>query len=340
MKTYHKISLIFLLSIFSCVGFAQNKDDAKSLVKQGIVLNDAGKYDEAIAKYNEAIKVDPNYATAYYEMGYTLFSTGKGKNAMPYLEKVLQLDPKSGGAYDMIGSIYDDDKQMDKAIEYFQKGLKVDPGYQRLYYNLAIMYYRLGKYPESEANAVSAIKLDPKHASSQRIYAMATYSEDKRGVSLLAWSSFLLLEPQTKRSVEAFNYIRHLLNYGIKRDSAKNVQLSISSGASEAGNMALSISVLAATVDKKGLTGIDSLKLELKSAYSIAGNFNMNKQDSFYSHFYADYFTKLASTDNMEAFIRLISLTAYREENIQWFKDNSTKLSALEAWVGSTKREF
>ena len=340
MKTYHKISLSLLLSVFSYVAFAQNKDDAKALVKQGITLNDAGKYDEAIAKYNEAIKADANYSTAYYEMGYTLFSTGKGKNALPYLEKVLKLDPKSGGAYDMMGSIYDDDKQTDKAIEYFQKGIKVDPGYQRLYYNLAIMYYRLGKYPESEANAVSAIKLDPKHASSQRIYAMATYSEDKRGISLLAWSSFLLLEPQTKRSAEAFNYIRYLLNYGIKRDASKNVQLSVSSGASEAGNMALSISVLAATVDKKGLTGIDSLKLELKTVYGVAGSFNINKQDDFYSHFYADYFAKLASTDNMDAFIRLISLTAYREENIQWFKDNNTKLSALETWVGSTKREF
>jgi Tfp pilus assembly protein PilF len=340
MKTCHKFLLLILLSVFSSVTFAQVKEEAKTLVTEGVALHDAGKYDEAIAKYKEAMKIDPNYSSAYHEISFTLFSSGKGMEAIPYLEKLLKLDPSSGAAYDMLGSIYDDNKQTDKAIEYYKKGLTVAPDYQRLHYNLAITCLREKKYPEAEAYAIEAIKLEPKHASSHRAYAMATFYENKRGVSLLGWSSFLLLEPQTKRSTEAYNYIRYILNYGITKKDEKTVNLNISTTDLNPGNMSLPLAVLSATTDKKGLTAIDSLTLQLQSVYKVSNTFNMDKKDDFYKHYYADYFSKLAETDNMQAFARLLSLTAYRDENLQWFKDNGPKLSALDAWVTATKREF
>jgi predicted Zn-dependent protease len=340
MKTCHKVLLAVLLSVFSLSASAQNRDAAKALVKEGITLHDAGKYDEAIAKYDEAIKADPGYSNGYYEKGFTLFSTGKGKDALPCLEKVLKLDPQSPGAYDMIGSIYDDDKQTDKAIEYFQKGLKIDSTYQRLYYNMAITYYRLGKYADAEVKAIKAIKLDPKHASSQRVYAMTTYSEDKRGVSLLAWCSFLLLEPQTKRAEVANDYIQKILNYGIKKTGEKSVTLSVSTSDMEGPNFLMPMAILTATSDKKNLTRADSLSLTLTKLFEISDNFASKKGDTFYKTFFSDYFKKLAATDNMPAFSRYITLSTNKEENLQWFKENDTKLSALDGWISTAKREF
>ncbi|HJP62087.1 MAG TPA: tetratricopeptide repeat protein, partial [Mucilaginibacter sp.] len=67
MRTCHKTLLLPILLCLSFAAFAQNDNDAKSLVKQGVALNDSGKYDQAIAKYNQAIQTDPKYANAYYE---------------------------------------------------------------------------------------------------------------------------------------------------------------------------------------------------------------------------------------------------------------------------------
>lgn len=340
MKTYHKLLLLVVFIISSPVAFGQTNSAAKALVDAGVVLNDAGKYDEAIAKYNEAIKAYPDYPTAYYELGYTLFSSGKGNDAIPYLEKVLKLDPKSAGAYDMLGSIYDDNNQFDKAIDYYKKGVEAQPTYQRLYYNLSISYLRQKKYAESEANAIQAIKLDPKHASSQRAYAMATFNEGKRGVSLLAWCSFLLTEPQTKRSAEAYKYLHYIINYGIKATGEKNVNITVSSDELNGPNLLMPITVVNATSGKKDLSKTDSLTLQLKDLFSIATTFDDKKGDSFYSKFFGDYFKKLSETDNMAAFARLMSLSVNQDENLQWFKDNNAKLSALDAWVVATKREF
>ena len=77
-----------------------------------------------------------------------------------------------------------------KAIEYYLRGIEGDPEYQRLYFNVAITYYRTGKYAESEKYAVDAIKLDPKHSSSQRVYALATYAQHKRDARYWAGAAF------------------------------------------------------------------------------------------------------------------------------------------------------
>lgn len=337
MKTFHTILLACFLAFLSLTAQAQ---DAKTLVSQGVALHDQGKYAEAIDKYNEAIKLDPGFALAYYESGYTLFSTGKGKDAIPYLEKCLTLNPKAGGAYDILGSIYDDDKQPEKAIEYFKKGIEADPVYQRLPYNLAVTYMRLKKYEEAERYAIDAIKLDPKHPSSQRVYAIATYNLRKRGISLLAWCSFLMLEPQTQRSAEAYSYINTILNFGISRSSEKQVNITVSPKDLDGGNFTMPIAILAATTDKKGLTAIDSLTLQLKSLFQVSSTFQGKKQDDFYTHFYSQYFSKLAATDNMPAFARLVSLSVYKDENTAWFKEHDKELSAMSKWIADTERKF
>jgi tetratricopeptide (TPR) repeat protein len=340
MKTLHTLSLLITALFFSSITYGQNKEDAKNLVTQGVALHDAGKYAEAIQKYQDAIKIDPENSTAFYELSYTLFSSGKGKEALPYLEKVIKLDPGAGGAYDMLGSVYDDDKQPEKAIDYFLKGIKDDPNYQRLYYNIAITYYRQGKYADAEANAINAIKLQPKHASSHRIYAMITNKQNKLGCSLLGWCSFLLVEPQTKRSVEAMAYVKAIINNGIKKNAEKSVTITMQENNMNPANLMMPMAVINATSGKTNLSSVDSLTLQLTSLFEVAHTITGDKDQPFIAKYFSDYFVALGKSGNMPAFARYMSLSVYTDENKKWFKDHDKELSALDTWVSSTKREF
>lgn len=340
MKTLYRTLLIAPFLAFATCLFAQDsKEAAKTLINEGIALNDSGKYEQAIDKYKQVLKLDPNSTRAQYELGYTLAASGKTKESIPYLEKTANADGYAQ-AYDLLASIYDDEKKYDTALEYYKQGIIAFPKFQRLRFNLAISYLRQEKYPEAEASAIEAIKLEPKHASSHRAYAMAMDGERKRANAVLGWCSFIMLEPQSKRSVAAYDQIQKDLNYGIKKTGEKSVTLTISNDELDTGNLLTQTSILTATDGKEHLTLIDSLGLRLGAVFEIAGELKENKDQPFLMHYFVDYFKNLGKTDNMPTLAHLVSLTAYRDENIKWFKENPGKLKALNDWIANTKREF
>ena len=195
--------------------FAQSTPDASQLIKDAVQLNKDGKYAEAVDKYAEALQLDSNNVYANYGIAFSLLASGKGDDGIPYLKKVVKSNSSiTAWAYDLLGSIYDKDRNSPKAIEAFNEGIKVDPKYQRLYYNRGLVYFRDKNYAEAEKSAVQSLKLDPKHANSQRMYALVCFHQNKRVNALLGFCSFILLEPNTARTTEAYGNIQHILQGG------------------------------------------------------------------------------------------------------------------------------
>jgi tetratricopeptide (TPR) repeat protein len=333
--------LIFLTASFA----AAAQDTAPDLIKQGIQLNDQGKYADAIEKYGQALKIDPENLQGNYEMAFSLFASGKGNDGIPFIEKTIKssnADALTAASYDLLGSIYDQDHKSDKAIEAYKNGIKAKPNYQRLHFNLGIAYFRNKQFAEAEASAIEAIKLDPKHASSQRLYALVTFHQNKRMNALLGFCSFILLEPNTSRSTEAYNNIEHILQGGVLKDANGNATIQVSTKGNqdnETMNLAISVTTLAA--QKKNLTGIDLLQYQLKSLFTIAAELSQKKTDKdFFDKFFVDYFYKLAQSDNMPAFTHTVALTVNKEESAKWGKENTAQLKAMSDWLASTERNF
>lgn len=345
MKFFPKAIISLILAIFSISAIAQDKSTAADLIKQGVQLNDQGNYAGAINKYNQALKIDPENVQANYEIAFSLFSSGKGNDGIPYIEKTIKGSDSislTAASYDLLGSIYDQGRQTEKAIEAYKNGIKLNPKYQRLYYNLGITYFRNKQYPEAEANAIEAIKLDPKHASSQRMYALVAFHQNKRMPALMAFCNFLILEPQTARSAEAFGNIQHILQGGVHKDGKGNNTIMLSpKDSKENGSLNLAISVVTLSAQQKKLTGTDLLEYELKSIFTITGEQSAAKTEKdFFWKFYADYFYQLSQSSNMPAFTRLISLSVNRDINSKWMSDNEKLVKELDSWVATTSRSF
>ncbi len=341
--------LLCTILICASAAFSQDTAKMKRLIKEGVALNDSGKYNEAIEKYKAALQINPKNMQAQFEMSYTLTASGRPDEAIHILEKFNAGDAYPE-AYDLLGSIYDDKKDYEKAVAAYNLGITAFPNYQRLRFNLGISLLRQGKYADAEASAIQAIELNPKHASSHRLYALAMYKQNKNVPAVMAFCTFLMLEPQTQRSTEAYQYLRKILDSRIKIDSVKNgvtksmtiyVQDHKGADSSMMGLEAL-LSMAVATANEnsdkhKALSGVDVLNEELNGTFNMVGELaEKNKDDTFFWRFYVAYFDKLSKSGNMPAFTRLISLSGYRDDNIKWFKDNPDKRQALKDWVGKT----
>jgi len=59
-------------------------------LKEGLALYDLKRYEEVIAAYDQTLRLDPNYATAYHNKGLALDQLGRRQEAQQAREKAKQ----------------------------------------------------------------------------------------------------------------------------------------------------------------------------------------------------------------------------------------------------------
>ena len=68
--------------------------DPAALYDEADKLKDAGKLDDAVAKLNEALTADPNYALAHSALAVVLQKVGRHEEAIASAQKVCELEPE------------------------------------------------------------------------------------------------------------------------------------------------------------------------------------------------------------------------------------------------------
>lgn len=118
---------------------------AVSLKVEGNDALKAGNLDLAMAKYTEAISVDPTQATFYCNRAAVYSKKGEHLKAIDDCEKAIALDPKYVTAYSRLGFAYFQLKRVDDARKAYERGLRACPDSQALKDNLK----SIGPEPEA-----------------------------------------------------------------------------------------------------------------------------------------------------------------------------------------------
>jgi adenylate cyclase len=121
------------------------------------------QYDKAIAECERAVSLDPNSAENIIRSGMVLNSAGRAEEAIPYLQNAIRLNPLPPAIYFVQLAIsYRDSGQYEKAIEAAKRALQREPNNQWSYIHMAVSYIRLEQEKEARAAAAEILRINPK----------------------------------------------------------------------------------------------------------------------------------------------------------------------------------
>jgi len=85
------------------------------------ILDQQGKSEEAIAEFEEVIKLSPDNTSAIVKIAQFFMEKQKYAEAIPYWEKFVELQPEIMGAWHNLGICYGQSGQSEKALEAVKK---------------------------------------------------------------------------------------------------------------------------------------------------------------------------------------------------------------------------
>ncbi len=175
---------------------------------------------EKIEFYNQAIKLNPQYAQAYNYRGLAYFEKKFYEIALSDYNKAIILEPNNANPYNNLGNYYATvKKDYDRALREYDKAIALSPNDARVYSNRGFAYDR-NKDPENAMKDYNkALELDPELANAY-INRGGLYLDKKQLVQALQdFDKAIELDP-----LNASGYYSRGSLYYQKREYAKALQ--------------------------------------------------------------------------------------------------------------------
>lgn len=126
-----------------------------------MICDEQGRIAEAIADYETALKLKPDYANAHSNLAHDLVASGQMEEAVAHYEEVARLESKLADPHIHLGALLVRLGRFDDAIREYGKVLQMLPSSGEDHFNLAQVYFRVGRLPEAIAQYESAVRLKP-----------------------------------------------------------------------------------------------------------------------------------------------------------------------------------
>lgn len=138
---------------------------AHAYYTQGKIKYTAKNYEGAIANFDEAIHLEPDFSIAYFDRGRAKYNLGNYEGAMIDLEKGVKLSPEYAAIYHLMGVISILLNNYKGAITYFDKSIKLAPEDAEPYNFRGTAKYKLGDYHGAIVDFDKAVEINPGDAN-------------------------------------------------------------------------------------------------------------------------------------------------------------------------------
>lgn len=319
--------IIILSLLFSSLAVCAQPSSDK-LIRQGVALHDRGKYKDAIACYEEALKVNPTSMSAVYEMSLSFLHLKDYEKAISESSKVITTNfrPLLMDAYVVKATALAKQNKVDDAINLLNEALSKCGDEYLLHFNLGLSYFNTGDNQKALQHLQKAIEIDATHSSAFLLYAYVLNDLDQWVQSFYAFHFFLLLEPNTERSRDAFGEMYDIINTRLEDGSSK---FGLENG-----------------IDRKKI--YDEIQLKKTGATDNVSQYNFFTEASkliFFNAsqqqeesktgllwlFFVPTYEEILGSGHFETYCRYVSV-AYFPESLAWWESNKTEVDNFIEW--------
>ncbi len=130
----------------------------------GAVLQELGRFSEALAASETAMRIDPKDIEILNNHANLLANLGRLGEAETYCRKAVDIDPNAATPLDTLGVILFSAKRYDEAESFFRKALEIKPDFASSLSNLALILHQTRRLAEAEILTRKAISQNPRLA--------------------------------------------------------------------------------------------------------------------------------------------------------------------------------
>ncbi len=127
---------------------ADYPDEKRARFDLGIYYYGMGKFEEALAEFQQTIKLDPQYGFAMNMLAYAYSQLQKYDQAIEWFKRYAKVAPGDANPHDSLGDIYFNLGRFDQALEKFQEALRIKPDFGSGY-KISYIFAARGDYAQA-----------------------------------------------------------------------------------------------------------------------------------------------------------------------------------------------
>jgi tetratricopeptide (TPR) repeat protein len=193
----------------------------RSAFEAGVALSQAGKHEEAIAKFNEGIAASPQCVDCYNNIGYSYTQMKDYDKAEAAYKKATELKPEDAAAYNGLANIYNAQRKFDLAAQAGAKATELSTsvsgpggaaggGGADALFNQGVILWNGGKVAEAKKAFEGAIAANPSHAEAHYQLGMALVNEGNLQGAATEFDTYIKLAPTGPNAATAKSLVAQL----------------------------------------------------------------------------------------------------------------------------------
>ncbi|MEC4982628.1 MAG: serine/threonine-protein kinase [Oscillatoria sp. PMC 1068.18] len=184
---------------------------ATEFYQQAETYRKEDRHREAIATYDRAIAINPNYAAAWAGKCYSLNIRNQFSQALEACNQALEIDPENVQAWTSKAFTFNATRQYNQAIVAANRAIRYQANNTQAYVNRGVAQRRLERYEEALESYNQALKIDPNYAEAWHNRGYVLEELKRYEEALTSYEKAIEIDPSLQQAIENRNYLRKIL---------------------------------------------------------------------------------------------------------------------------------